>query len=114
MTFIKKITIPYKEPNNLSELMIQISARPAMFVGWSDFTMAVSFIEGYVYARNQLGKPKEVKMLKDFSVWLAKKLERPKNWAWSGIIKDCYKDDEIALENLPKLFNEFLSQSSEN
>ncbi len=110
MNFIKKITIPYKEPNSLRELVVQISARPAMFVGLSDFNMAASFIEGYVYARNQFEKSDEMKLLKDFSLWLAEKLESPKNWGWSGIIKDYYKDDEIALENLPKLFAEFINK----
>lgn len=106
--------IPFKEPDNLTELIVQISARPAMFVGRSDFIMVASFIEGFVYARNLLIKSDEMETLKTFSLWIAKKLERPKNWSWSSIIKDFYENDDMALKNLPQLFEEFLNKSHEN
>lgn len=107
MTRINKYDVP---PENLSELIEVVSERPAVFAGNSEFLPAAAFIHGYVFARDNLGVSKDLLLLRDFSVWLSEKLGKPErgNWKWSALLQDHYTSDADCLENLPKLFAEFV------
>lgn len=102
------MTIEYKEPENLIDMVTQISARPAMFVGNCDFDRVAAFIDGFMMARKQFGVLGEWEIMRAFSLFLALKFNRPRNWDWSGIMKDNYGNDNQLWEMLPLLFQEFL------
>lgn len=100
----------FEKPRNLRELVLAISSRPSMFSADHRFYSAASFIEGYAYARDELGVAEDTLTLRDFSLWLSERLGRQEkaNWAWMGIMLDYYKSDVESLENLPVLFEEFM------
>ncbi|HLA95336.1 MAG TPA: hypothetical protein VK612_06425 [Pyrinomonadaceae bacterium] len=100
-----------KESEELLELIRKIAVRPAMYVGEYDFLRATAFIEGFRYARGNRGTLDNPDILMFFSLWLSEKLDRPKNWAWFGTLKEFYKEDEKAFEMQPKHFEEFLKTS---
>ena len=93
-----------KNPNkerDLFELIYLVSNRPSVF-GCSSFLTVATFIEGYVYQKEDCSKE-----LREFKEWLAAKLNFPTNWAWFSGIESVYPKDEDALRELPKLFEEF-------
>ena len=79
-----------------------------MFAGSWNFLSVASFIEGFVFAREKFGVTGEWETIKEFSLWLSSKFDRPKNWGWAAIMNDYLRDDIKAIEELPKLFSEFL------
>jgi hypothetical protein len=107
--------IPFQTPSDLRELILQVSARPAMFVGVANFDLALAFIGGFHYALSIL-KPDaaDPKELNEFSIWLAEKFGLPRNWAWSAVLRRVYPNDEEAFKQLPLLYDEFKSKPSDD
>ncbi len=95
-----------KESDEFLILIKKISARPGMYVGDRGFLAASAFIDGFIYSR-EYQDPEEMSTLREFSHWISEKLDRPKNWSWSTVMIDFYKDGEKALEMLPRHFEEF-------
>ena len=72
-----------------------------MYVANSDFYSVAAFIDGFAYARGG-----ELSEMRVFGQRLAVKLIFPANWAWFAGMKSKYPNDEDALAELPKLFDE--------
>jgi hypothetical protein len=85
----------------LFELIVLICAKPTMF-GCSSFSMVASFIEGYVFSKKDLTLE-----LRESTNWLSVELSFPNNWAWFSGLEKKFPNDEDAMRELPKLFDEF-------
>lgn len=85
-----------------------VCSRPVCFVGEANFSMATSYIHGYLDGlREATGEVPEVIHLRDFGDWLADKFKEAKNQVWHWTIEKRCSDDEAAFEQLFLLHEEF-------
>jgi len=87
---------------DLLELIKNICQRPKMYVGNTDIRTVAAFIDGFAYGSN--GTCDETR---EFSFWLAGKLNLRRNVAWFCNLEKTCPNSETALEKLPSLFEEF-------
>jgi hypothetical protein len=91
------------------ELVLHVCEHPEMYLSDRRFLSAAAWINGYSRAQYD---SKGSACLDGFSDWLAKRYAGPSgielNLVWQAHIFRLYPEDEVALENLPKLIAEFL------
>jgi hypothetical protein len=92
---------------DLEELIKSICTRPNMFVNNADLYHVAAFIDGFTIANETTYRES-----REFGVWLAEKLNFPPNWVWWSGLRKKYPNDEEALRELPKLFQEFREKRS--
>jgi hypothetical protein len=87
-----------------------ISLRPQMIVGFCDFNLAVTYLEGYHDALCVIQPENETLGFRGFSFWIAIRYELPRNIGWSANLRKVFPDDRSLFENLPKLYQDFLRE----
>ena len=92
---------------DLGVLIENICKRPQMYTGSSKLTIVSAFIEGFAYSTSTFEEE-----IREFNYWLPIRLNFPRNWAWWSGLKKQFPNDEVALIELPKLFNEFRQNKS--
>ena len=98
---------------DLYELLQEIKARPALYVGGKSIFRLESFIDGYFYARRDSGLPlseREKDYFNNFHQWLEERLRAKTTLSWSKIIFFRSSDEIQATELFFKLFDEFINR----
>ena len=100
--------------SDLYDLCKQIENRPAMYVGGQSIFLLESFINGYLWARSELGIPsteRENDFFENFHNWLEERLDaRTSTKSWSSIIVFRSFSERQALENFFVLLEEFINR----
>ncbi|GEM_PF-2912741 len=100
---------------SLSDLLHHVSKRPALYVGTQQFNMAAAFIEGCSFAISVMDPDSQFpNELKEFNIWLANRLNFPKNCAWWNGLKNSFPEESETFKQLILLFEEFKSKTSTN
>jgi hypothetical protein len=97
--------------NSIVELIQLIRKRPAMYLGRRSISCLQAFIEGW-FLRN----PKDVadgEIMNEFQDWIEKKYKTSTTHSWRSIILFYSQDENEALENFFKDFEEFMNRNSQ-
>lgn len=95
--------------SNFSEFLQNIKQRPALYLGKRSLSHLQVFLDGYTFARRQLGieVTKEEQEFEEFQEWLEQRFNQSNTQSWSQIITFYSEDDSYALERFFELFEEF-------
>lgn len=91
--------------NSIIELITQIKTRPAMYIGRNSISCLKAFIDGW-YLRT----PETVidsTVMDDFQNWVEKKYNIKTSHSWCDIILFYSQDENDALSNFFREFDEF-------
>ena len=87
---------------DLRQLVTRLFPRPVMYVGSYNLEAIATFIEGFAFSKDVYRDE-----MRDFNNWLAKRLRFARNIPWWIGLKQRVPDNKEALELLPRLFEEF-------
>jgi len=73
-----------------------------MYTGYNELPYVAVFLEGFAEASDESSNE-----IRRFNLWLAERLNFPRNWAWWDGLLQAYPDSEVALRELSRLFTEF-------
>jgi hypothetical protein len=99
----------------LYETLEKIKDKPGMYLGHPSITALQFFIEGYEFARGELGieSPEaELEFHRDFQAWIQQKLEVQTISSWAKIIQLYCTDEKEAFFYFFRLLDEFLAQKN--
>lgn len=96
---------------DLYELLGKIQKRSSLYLGKQSLSHLNVFLDGYTFARRQLGIPltEEEKKFEDFQEWIEIRFNQADTQSWSRIILFYSEDEADALKRFFDLFEEFLS-----
>jgi hypothetical protein len=94
---------------DLYDLLSNIQKRPAMYLGEPSICHLRTFLAGYFFARQQMGKVEtdQEKHFSNFQVWIQQKFKITSSQSWDKIILFYSQDEHKALEQFFDLFTEF-------
>lgn len=94
---------------DLYELIRNIQKRPAMYLGRASISNLRTFLSGYCFARRQMQIPKtpQEQQFSEFQSWIQQKFHLTSNQTWDQIILFFSQDENTALDQFFKLFDEF-------
>jgi hypothetical protein len=96
---------------HLKELIEKISKRPGMYIGDYSILNLKCFLDGYFTARYQFTHD-EVG-LAEFQKWIEKKYKVTTTQSWAAIIRYHTPNDQAALDDFFKLFDEYVIYDTE-
>ena len=98
----------------LYDLLQMIRKRPGMYLGSCGVTRLRFFLEGYAFARLDLGltETKEEKEFKEFSKWVQKRFNIKSNLEWNKIIILHYEDERDAFQVFFTLLAKFCEETT--
>ena len=76
-----------------------------MYTASESLHAVLDFIGGYLYAQDLLAPEPEPEW-RQFNVWLARKFDYPRNYAWYHA-REYFSTDEEAIRAFPQLLAEF-------
>ena len=96
---------------NLYDLLGKIKKRSSLYLGKQSLSHLHVFLDGYTFARRQLGIPltAEEKKFEDFQEWIENRFNQADTQSWSRIILFYSEDEADALKRFFDLFEEFVS-----
>jgi hypothetical protein len=96
----------------LYELIQKIKTRPALYLGKKSLSHLQVFLDGYTFAKRQLGQPLSVQEQEfdNFQTWIEQRFNQPDTQSWAKIIIFHSEDEAQALELFFELFEEFSNQ----
>ncbi|WP_293067302.1 hypothetical protein [Okeania sp. SIO2B3] len=95
------------------ELIRKIRKRPALYLGKPSIDHLQVFLDGYTFARRELGVPlsQEEEYFEKFQEWIESKYNLPDTQSWMKIILFYSADERDALERFFDLFEEFIGEN---
>jgi len=96
---------------DLYDLLGKIKKRSSLYLGKQSLSHLNVFLDGYTFARRQLGIPltEEEKKFEDFQEWIENRFNQADTQSWSRIILFYSEDEADALKRFFDLFEEFVS-----
>ncbi len=101
----------------LYETLAKIKDKPGMYLGHPSITALQFFIEGYEFARSELGiesTDTELEFHRNFQEWIQEKLEVQTVSSWAKIIQLYCTDEKEAFFYFFRLLDEFLAQKNQS
>jgi hypothetical protein len=94
---------------DLYDLIRNIQKRPAMYLGRASISNLRTFLAGYCFARRQMEVPQttQEQHFSEFQSWIQQKFHLNSNQTWDEIILFFSQDENAALDQFFKLFDEF-------
>lgn len=98
--------------SDLSELLLDIKKRPALFLGIASLSLLYVFLSGYKYARKEFNLPisSEEQHLEGFQNWLPLRLNINTTCSWDRVIITFCRDEKKALELFFEFYSEYLKE----
>ncbi|TAE59474.1 MAG: hypothetical protein EAZ76_13875 [Nostocales cyanobacterium] len=98
--------------DNFYQLLAKIQKRPAMYLGKTSIFSLQSFLDGYYFARREIGIPltAEETEFQDFLQWIRHKFNVETGQLWSSILLFHSADEKSAVDRFFTLFEEFSQQ----
>ena len=95
---------------DLYGLLEKIKQRSSLYLGKRSLSHLHVFIDGYTFARRQLGIPvtEQETKFEEFQEWIEKRFNQADTQSWSRIILFYSEDEADALKRFFDLFEEFL------
>ena len=90
-------------------LISNIERRPSMYLGQPSISNLRSFLSGYFFARRELDQPptQDEKKFSEFQTWIKSKYRISSDQSWDKAILVFSEDENSALLEFFKLFEEF-------
>lgn len=91
------------------ELIEKIKQRPDLYLGKPSISHLQVFLDGYTYARLELGIPltEQEQEFEGFQEWIEKRFNQHSSQSWPQIILAYSEDESDALDRFFQLFEEF-------
>lgn len=101
---------------DLYDLIRNIQKRPVMYLGRVSISNLRTFLAGYCFARRQQDIPQTLQeqQFSEFQTWIQQKFGLSSNQTWDQIILFFSQDEQAALEQFFKLFEEFTQTKTSN
>ena len=98
--------------DNFYSLLQKIKKRPAMYLGRRSIFSLQAFLDGYYFARRDLGisLTEEESEFQEFIEWMRAKFNVETGQLWSSIVLFHSADEVAALERFFSLFEEFTNR----
>jgi Trp operon repressor len=98
--------------DNFSDLLQKIKKRPAMYLGRNSIFSLQAFLDGYYFARRELGLPltAQESEFQEFLQWIRKRFNVETGQLWASILLFHCADERSAVERFFSLFEEFLNR----
>ncbi len=98
--------------DNLYDLLQKIKKRPAMYLGKHSIFNLQAFLDGYYFARRELGIPltEQESEFQKFLQWIREKFQVETGQLWASIILFNSADERSAVDRFFSLFEEFINQ----
>ena len=95
--------------DNLYKLLQKIKKRPAMYLGKNSIFSLQAFLDGYYFARREIGIPltAEETEFQTFLQWIRQKFNVETGQLWSSILLFHSADEKSAVDRFFTLFEEF-------
>jgi hypothetical protein len=95
------------------ELLEKIKKRPSMYLGKRSISQLQVFLDGYTFARRELGIPltEEEREFEELQEWVEQRFNQASTQSWARIILFYSEDERDALERFFELFEEFLQRN---
>jgi hypothetical protein len=96
---------------DLYDLLEKIKQRSSLYLGKRSLSHLHVFIDGYTFARRQLGIPvtEQETKFEEFQEWMENRFNQADTQSWSRIILFYAEDESDALNRFFDLFEEFLN-----
>lgn len=94
---------------DLYELLDMMRERPGMYLGGNSIYRLESFINGYLFARTEMGLESTMEELDfgEFHDWIQEELKLKTTKSWSSMILFVSYDEKDALKRFFDLFDRF-------
>jgi Trp operon repressor len=98
--------------DNLYDLLQKIKKRPAMYLGRHSIFSLQAYLDGYYYARRELGVPltKQESEFQEFLKWIRERFKVETGQLWASILLFHSADERSAVDRFFNLFEEFLNR----
>ena len=98
--------------DNLYDLLQKIKKRPAMYLGRHSVFSLQAYLDGYYYARRELGVPltEQESEFQEFLKWIRERFNVETGQLWSSILLFHSADERSAIDRFFNLFEEFINQ----
>jgi hypothetical protein len=95
---------------DLYDLLGKIKQRSSLYLGKQSLSHLHVFLDGYTFARRQLGIPltEQETKFEEFQEWIENRFNQADTQSWSRIILFYSEDESEALNRFFDLFEEFL------
>jgi hypothetical protein len=96
---------------DLYDLLNKIKQRSSLYLGKRSLSHLQVFLDGYTFARRQLGIPitEQERKFEEFQEWIEHRFNQADTQSWSRIILFYSEDESDALMRFFDLFEEFLN-----
>ncbi|WP_341739296.1 hypothetical protein [Microcoleus sp. CAWBG640] len=96
---------------DLYDLLGKIKQRSSLYLGNRSLSHLHVFLDGYTFARRQLGIPvtEQETKFEEFQEWIENRFNQADTQSWSRIILFYSEDESDALKRFFDLFEEFLN-----
>ncbi|WP_293332863.1 hypothetical protein [Microcoleus sp. CAWBG58] len=96
---------------DLYDLLEKIKQRSSLYLGKRSLSHLHVFLDGYTFARRQLGIPvtEQETKFEEFQEWIENRFNQADTQSWSRIILFYSEDEADALKRFFDLFEEFLN-----
>ena len=94
------------------DLLQKIEKRPAMYLGRHSIFSLQAFLDGYYFARRELGVPltEQEAEFQEFLQWIRQKFQVETGQLWASILLFHSADERSAVDRFFSLFAEFVNQ----
>jgi hypothetical protein len=98
--------------DNFYDLLQKIKKRPAMYLGRHSIFSLQAFLDGYYFARRELGVPltTQESEFQEFLQWIRQRFQVETGQLWASILLFNSADEGKAVDRFFSLFEEFLNQ----
>lgn len=98
--------------DNFYDLLQKIKKRPAMYLGRNSIFSLQAFLDGYYFARRELGLPltAQESEFQEFLQWIRIRFNVETGQLWASILLFQCADERSAVERFFSLFEEFLNR----
>jgi len=98
--------------DNFYDVLQKIKKRPAMYLGRHSIFSLQAFLDGYYFARRELGIPltQQEAEFQEFLQWLRQKFQVETGQLWASILLFHSADERSAVERFFSLFEEFANR----
>ena len=97
---------------DIYQLLENLKKRPSLYLGKRSISHLQVFLDGYTFARRQLGIPvsEQEREFEGFQIWIEQRFNQPDTQSWTRIILFYSEDERDALDKFFNLFEEFINQ----
>lgn len=98
--------------DNFYDLLHKIKKRPAMYLGRHCIFSLQAYLDGYYYARRELGVPltEQECEFQEFLKWIRERFQVETGQLWASILVFHSADERSAVDRFFNLFEEFLNR----